>query len=93
MCAIHQCLLRLRYMLPKFAAVLYESQYYVHQIFPAPGKSMGNFTCTESEWFVVVAACRVFVGTVSEFCVKHAECPVITIKRKATEAPQDPIDD
>ena len=54
---------------------------------------MGNFTCTESEWFVVVAACRVFVGTVSEFCVKHAECPVITIKRKATEAPQDPIDD
>ncbi|KAF8729713.1 hypothetical protein HU200_017673 [Digitaria exilis] len=36
---------------------------------------------------------RVFVGTVSEFCVKHAECPVITIKRKATEAPQDPVDD
>ncbi|KAF7085486.1 hypothetical protein CFC21_088902 [Triticum aestivum] len=36
---------------------------------------------------------RVFVGTVSEFCVKHAECPVITIKRKANEAPQDPIDD
>uniref|UniRef100_R7WAW6 UspA domain-containing protein n=1 Tax=Aegilops tauschii TaxID=37682 RepID=R7WAW6_AEGTA len=35
----------------------------------------------------------VFVGTVSEFCVKHAECPVITIKRKANEAPQDPIDD
>lgn len=36
---------------------------------------------------------RVFVGTVSEFCVKHAECPVISIKRKAEEAPQDPIDD
>ncbi|XP_039142816.1 universal stress protein A-like protein [Dioscorea cayenensis subsp. rotundata] len=36
---------------------------------------------------------RVFVGTVSEFCVKHAECPVITIKRRADEAPQDPIDD
>ncbi|WOK95471.1 universal stress protein A-like protein [Canna indica] len=36
---------------------------------------------------------RVFVGTVSEFCAKHAECPVITIKRKADEAPQDPIDD
>ncbi|XP_072964905.1 universal stress protein A-like protein [Typha angustifolia] len=36
---------------------------------------------------------RVFVGTVSEFCVKHADCPVITIKRKADEAPQDPIDD
>ena len=37
--------------------------------------------------------CRVFVGTVSEFCVKHAECPVITIKRKADETPQDPVDD
>ncbi|KAI8541473.1 hypothetical protein RHMOL_Rhmol08G0063600 [Rhododendron molle] len=36
---------------------------------------------------------RVFVGTVSEFCAKHAECPVITIKRKVDEAPQDPIDD
>ncbi|XP_062106867.1 universal stress protein A-like protein [Humulus lupulus] len=36
---------------------------------------------------------RVFVGTVSEFCVKHAECPVITIKRKACETPQDPVDD
>eukprot|EP00262_Sarcandra_glabra_P010264 TRINITY_DN2530_c0_g1_i1.p1 TRINITY_DN2530_c0_g1~~TRINITY_DN2530_c0_g1_i1.p1 ORF type:complete len:186 (+),score=29.90 TRINITY_DN2530_c0_g1_i1:139-696(+) len=36
---------------------------------------------------------RVFVGTVSEFCVKHVECPVITIKRKADEAPQDPVDD
>jgi hypothetical protein len=48
-----------------------------------------EFTCTESEW----TPCRVFVGTVSEFCVKHAECPVITIKRNATEAPQDPVDD
>ena len=36
---------------------------------------------------------KVFVGTVSEFCVKHAECPVITIKRKADETPQDPVDD
>ncbi|PKA58744.1 Universal stress protein A-like protein [Apostasia shenzhenica] len=36
---------------------------------------------------------RVFVGTVSEFCVKHAECPVITIKRKPDEIPQDPVDD
>ncbi|CAL0321800.1 unnamed protein product [Lupinus luteus] len=36
---------------------------------------------------------RVFVGTVSEFCVKHCECPVITIKRKANETPQDPVDD
>lgn len=51
-----------------------------------------KFTCTESEWSCV-ATCRVFVGTVSEFCVKHAECPVITIKRNATEAPQDPVDD
>nr|DAD34569.1 TPA_asm: hypothetical protein HUJ06_005209 [Nelumbo nucifera] len=36
---------------------------------------------------------KVFVGTVSEFCAKHAECPVITIKRKADQAPQDPVDD
>ncbi|KAK9090412.1 hypothetical protein Sjap_023589 [Stephania japonica] len=36
---------------------------------------------------------RVFVGTVSEFCQKHAECPVITIKRKPREIPQDPVDD
>ncbi|XP_022134070.1 universal stress protein A-like protein [Momordica charantia] len=36
---------------------------------------------------------RVFVGTVSEFCVKHAECPVITIKRGEDETPEDPVDD
>ncbi|KAL5540615.1 hypothetical protein UlMin_043190 [Ulmus minor] len=36
---------------------------------------------------------RVFVGTVSEFCAKHADCPVLTIKRKAGETPQDPVDD
>lgn len=36
---------------------------------------------------------KVFVGTVSEFCWKHAECPVITIKRKPDETPQDPVDD
>ncbi|KAJ8775113.1 hypothetical protein K2173_020117 [Erythroxylum novogranatense] len=36
---------------------------------------------------------RVFVGTVSEFCQKHAECPVISIKRGADETPQDPVDD
>ncbi|GAB2225796.1 hypothetical protein Droror1_Dr00021563 [Drosera rotundifolia] len=36
---------------------------------------------------------RVFLGTVSEFCVKHAECPVITIKRRAEEMPEDPVDD
>uniref|UniRef100_A0A165WR14 UspA domain-containing protein n=1 Tax=Daucus carota subsp. sativus TaxID=79200 RepID=A0A165WR14_DAUCS len=36
---------------------------------------------------------RVFVGTVSEFCAKHAECPVVTIKRSAEETPQDPVDD
>ncbi|KAK6928344.1 UspA [Dillenia turbinata] len=36
---------------------------------------------------------RVFVGTVSEFCQKHAECPVVTIKRRAEETPQDPVDD
>ncbi|KAH6781718.1 Adenine nucleotide alpha hydrolases-like superfamily protein [Perilla frutescens var. frutescens] len=36
---------------------------------------------------------KVFVGTVSEFCVKHADCPVIAIKRNAAQAPQDPVDD
>lgn len=36
---------------------------------------------------------KVFVGTVSEFCWKHAECPVISIKRKPDETPQDPVDD
>ncbi|XP_076909906.1 universal stress protein A-like protein [Bidens hawaiensis] len=36
---------------------------------------------------------RVFVGTVSEFCVKHCECPVVTIKRSADETPLDPVDD
>lgn len=36
---------------------------------------------------------KVFVGTVSEFCWKHAECPVMTIKRNADETPRDPVDD
>ncbi|CAN0924496.1 Universal stress protein A-like protein [Linum grandiflorum] len=36
---------------------------------------------------------RVFVGTVSEFALKHAECPVVIIKRNAGETPQDPVDD
>ncbi|ERN06679.1 hypothetical protein AMTRI_Chr01g112430 [Amborella trichopoda] len=36
---------------------------------------------------------RVFVGTVSEFCSKHAECPVLVVKRKPDETPQDPVDD
>eukprot|EP00252_Welwitschia_mirabilis_P016047 TRINITY_DN35503_c0_g1_i1.p1 TRINITY_DN35503_c0_g1~~TRINITY_DN35503_c0_g1_i1.p1 ORF type:complete len:213 (-),score=28.78 TRINITY_DN35503_c0_g1_i1:175-813(-) len=36
---------------------------------------------------------RVFVGTVSEYCSKHADCPVIVIKRKPEDSPQDPIDD
>ncbi|KAL8153869.1 hypothetical protein V2J09_011629 [Rumex salicifolius] len=36
---------------------------------------------------------RVFVGSVSEFCVKHAECPVITIKRGPEETPHDPVYD
>ncbi|KAL0540831.1 hypothetical protein IC582_020846 [Cucumis melo] len=36
---------------------------------------------------------KVFVGTVSEFCAKHAECPVITIKRREDETPDDPVDD
>ncbi|KNA19954.1 hypothetical protein SOVF_056720, partial [Spinacia oleracea] len=33
----------------------------------------------------------VFVDTVSELCVKHVECPVITIKRRAKQTPQDPV--
>ncbi|GAU40498.1 hypothetical protein TSUD_189790 [Trifolium subterraneum] len=36
---------------------------------------------------------KVLVGTVSEFCWKHAECPVMTIKRNADETPRDPVDD
>lgn len=36
---------------------------------------------------------RVFVGTVSEFCMKHAGRPVVTIKRSAEETPEDPVDD
>ncbi|KAG8384834.1 hypothetical protein BUALT_Bualt04G0159500 [Buddleja alternifolia] len=36
---------------------------------------------------------KVFVGTVSEFCTKHADCPVIAIKRSAAQTPQDPADD
>ncbi|KAA3459392.1 universal stress protein A-like protein [Gossypium australe] len=36
---------------------------------------------------------RVIAGTVSEFCVKHAECPVVSIKRRPGETPQDPVDD
>ncbi|GLJ16812.1 hypothetical protein SUGI_0289660 [Cryptomeria japonica] len=36
---------------------------------------------------------KVFVGTVSEFCSKHADCPVIVIKRKPEDTPQNPIDD
>ncbi|KAK4392983.1 Universal stress protein A-like protein [Sesamum angolense] len=36
---------------------------------------------------------KVFVGTVSEFCAKHADCPVIAIKRNVAETPQDPVED
>ncbi|KAG8366873.1 hypothetical protein BUALT_Bualt16G0013200 [Buddleja alternifolia] len=36
---------------------------------------------------------KIFVGTVSEFCTKHADCPVIAIKRTAAQTPQDPVDD
>lgn len=36
---------------------------------------------------------RVFVGTVSEHCTKHVACPVVVIKRKAEETPDDPVDD
>ncbi|KAG6410217.1 hypothetical protein SASPL_128270 [Salvia splendens] len=30
---------------------------------------------------------------VSEFCVKHADCPVMEMKRNASQTPQDPVDD
>eukprot|EP00252_Welwitschia_mirabilis_P027227 TRINITY_DN928_c0_g1_i4.p1 TRINITY_DN928_c0_g1~~TRINITY_DN928_c0_g1_i4.p1 ORF type:complete len:113 (+),score=29.21 TRINITY_DN928_c0_g1_i4:164-502(+) len=36
---------------------------------------------------------RIFVGTVSEYVFKHAECPVIIIKRKREDTPEDPVDD
>ncbi|EPS60208.1 universal stress protein family protein, partial [Genlisea aurea] len=36
---------------------------------------------------------KVFIGTVSEFCVKHADCPVISIRRSAAQTPSDPADD
>ncbi|KAL5725124.1 hypothetical protein ACHQM5_008304 [Ranunculus cassubicifolius] len=36
---------------------------------------------------------KVFVGTVSEFAQKHAECPVIVIKRSQDEMPDDPVKD
>lgn len=36
---------------------------------------------------------RVFVGTVSEYCSKHVNCPVIVVKRKPEDTPQDPVDD
>ncbi|KAF9604733.1 hypothetical protein IFM89_009529 [Coptis chinensis] len=59
--------------------------------------------CKEAQRFLpdfLVLGCRglgpfqkVFVGTVSEFCQKHAECPVITIKRDAKQMPEDPADD
>lgn len=36
---------------------------------------------------------KLFVGTVSEYCTKHADCPVLVIRRKAEDAPEDPMDD
>uniref|UniRef100_A0A0C9S7F2 TSA: Wollemia nobilis Ref_Wollemi_Transcript_8683_642 transcribed RNA sequence n=1 Tax=Wollemia nobilis TaxID=56998 RepID=A0A0C9S7F2_9CONI len=36
---------------------------------------------------------RVFVGTVSEYCSKHADCPTVVIKRKPEDMPEDPVDD
>ncbi|XP_073281211.1 universal stress protein A-like protein [Primulina huaijiensis] len=36
---------------------------------------------------------KVFVGTVSGFVTKHADCPVISIKRSADQTPQDPAED
>lgn len=36
---------------------------------------------------------RIFVGTVSEYISKHADCPVLVIKRKVEDTPEDPVDD
>lgn len=36
---------------------------------------------------------RLFVGTVSEYCTKHTTCPVLVIKRKEEDSPDDPADD
>ncbi|MCO5562469.1 hypothetical protein L7F22_016096 [Adiantum nelumboides] len=36
---------------------------------------------------------KLFVGTVSEYCTKHADCPVLVIRRKAEDAPDDPMED
>lgn len=54
---------------------------------------MSVLVVLESRSWLIDLFFRVFVGTVSEFCVKHAECPVITIKRRADETPEDPVDD
>ncbi|KAF6157397.1 hypothetical protein GIB67_004335 [Kingdonia uniflora] len=35
----------------------------------------------------------VMYGTVSDFCEKHAECPVIRIRRKEEDMPQNRVDD
>ncbi|KAI3452440.1 hypothetical protein Pfo_009104 [Paulownia fortunei] len=36
---------------------------------------------------------KIFIGTVSEFCAKHADCPVIAIKRSASQTAEYPVDD
>ncbi|KAJ7559123.1 hypothetical protein O6H91_04G070900 [Diphasiastrum complanatum] len=36
---------------------------------------------------------RMFIGTVSEHCVKHVDIPVLVIKRRPEDAPDDPSDD
>ncbi|EFJ15463.1 hypothetical protein SELMODRAFT_173688 [Selaginella moellendorffii] len=36
---------------------------------------------------------RMFVGTVSLYCTTHATCPVLVIKRKPQDTPDDPMDD
>lgn len=36
---------------------------------------------------------RLFVATVSEYCTKHADCPVLVVRRKQDDAPEDPVDD
>ncbi|KAH7280125.1 hypothetical protein KP509_37G052900 [Ceratopteris richardii] len=36
---------------------------------------------------------KIFVGTVSEYCVKHVDCPVLVVRRKQEDAPEDSIED
>ncbi|KAK6129349.1 hypothetical protein DH2020_036922 [Rehmannia glutinosa] len=36
---------------------------------------------------------KIFIGSVGEYCLKHADCPVIVIKHSPPETPQSTLDD